>query len=147
MGSKVVLFFCSRFMNVVIDTNLIIAAYYNKRSHSARILELARRGQINVLWSAPVFAEAKHILDNIKADNNFRLSLLSIYKESRKVTKPQKVLGAIANDPSDNKLVGCALAGASYIITSDRHLLDVGEFGGVKMVRPADFLEKLKKKR
>lgn len=132
-------------MNVVIDTNLIIAAYYNKHSHSAQILDWARRGRINVLWSEPVLAEAKYILKNIKANNNFRLSLLSIYKESHKVTKPQKVLGAIANDPGDNKLVGCALAGADYIITSDRHLLDVGEFKGVKMMRPADFLKKLKK--
>jgi len=132
-------------MNVVIDTNLIIAAYYNKHSHSAKILDWARRGRLNVLWSEPVLAEAKYILNNIKADNNFRLSLLSIYKESRKVTKPPKVLGAIANDPSDNKLVGCALAGADYIITSDRHLLAVGEFKGVKMVRPGEFLKELKK--
>jgi len=131
-------------LNVVLDTNLIIAAYYNRRSASAQILDLARNGKINVLWSEKVFEEAKFILDKIKAGVEFRKSLLSIYKESRKVIKPERDIDVIEDDPSDNKLIGCAVKGASYIISNDHHLLDIGEYKGIKMVRPQAFLRELK---
>ena len=130
-------------VNVVLDTNLIIAAYYNRRSASAKILDLARNGKINVLWSEKVFEEAKFILDKIKAGVKFRRSLLSIYKESRKIIKPERGITIISDDPSDNKLIGCAVKGASFIISNDHHLLDIGEFRGVKMVTPQNFLKKL----
>jgi len=131
-------------VNVVLDTNLIIAAYYNRRSASAKILDLARNGKINVLWSEKVFEEAKFILDKIKAGLDFRKSLLSIYKESRKVIKPERDITVISDDPSDNKLIGCAVKGASYIISNDHHLLDLGEYRGIKMVKPESFLRELK---
>ncbi|MFC1721807.1 putative toxin-antitoxin system toxin component, PIN family [Patescibacteria group bacterium] len=131
-------------VNVVIDTNLIIAAYYNKRSDSAKVLDLARNEEINVIWSEPLLREAKKILDNIKASNEYRRSLLSIFKESHKVLKPENADGVVPDDPSDNKLIGCALKGASYIVSSDHHLLDLKEYKGIKMVKPGEFLRELK---
>jgi uncharacterized protein len=51
-------------------------------------------------------------------------------------------IDAIAEDPSDNRILECAVASRSeYLVTGDNHLLRLGRFGGTKIVKPADFLE------
>jgi putative PIN family toxin of toxin-antitoxin system len=55
----------------------------------------------------------------------------------------------ICSDPDDDKFVHCALAaGATHIISGDRHLLEVSGYSGVQVIRPREFTEKyLKEKR
>src|SRR6202040_2508092 len=44
-------------------------------------------------------------------------------------------------DPTDNRIIECALAGKSdYIVTGGRHLLDLRQVGEIKIMKPADFL-------
>lgn len=50
---------------VVIDTNLLVAAFFNKKSCSFKILEMAKENKINVLFSNNIENEAKLILGNI----------------------------------------------------------------------------------
>lgn len=44
---------------VIIDTNLLIAAYFNKRSASFKILEKAREGEIKILWTESIKKEGE----------------------------------------------------------------------------------------
>jgi hypothetical protein len=48
--------------------------------------------------------------------------------------------GAVAADPTDDKIVAAALeAGAGYIISEDKHLLDLGEYRGIKIMSRDEF--------
>jgi predicted nucleic acid-binding protein len=48
----------------------------------------------------------------------------------------------MTKDPSDSKFLECAVEGnADFIITGDRHLLDLGKFEEIKIVIPAEFLK------
>jgi len=50
-----------------------------------------------------------------------------------------------AADPGDDKVVAAALAGrVDFLVTLDRHLLDLAGLPGVLVVRPGDFLRKLR---
>lgn len=51
-------------------------------------------------------------------------------------------LTGIVPDPDDHKVLECAVVGgATHIITGDRrHLLPLGSYQGVAIVRAADFL-------
>ena len=50
---------------------------------------------------------------------------------------------AIEADPTDNIFLECAVDGkADYIISGDRHLLALGSFRGIPIVRAKDFLVK-----
>ena len=41
----------------------------------------------------------------------------------------------IKEDPDDNLILATAVGGrANYIVSGDRHLLDLGEFRGIKIV-------------
>jgi putative PIN family toxin of toxin-antitoxin system len=49
---------------------------------------------------------------------------------------------SICEDPDDDKFIECAIAGKCNIIVSgDRHLLKLGEYKGVKILKPRDFVE------
>jgi predicted nucleic acid-binding protein len=50
----------------------------------------------------------------------------------------------ITDDVSDNHILACALAGrADFIISGDRHLLNLKEYEGIVIERPVDFLRTL----
>jgi len=50
----------------------------------------------------------------------------------------------VKKDPSDNKILECALeAKTSFIISGDKHLLEIRECKGIKIVTPKEFLTKI----
>jgi hypothetical protein len=56
-----------------------------------------------------------------------------------KPTMPLRVL----EDDADNRVLECAVEGrAGWIISGDHHLLSLGEFRGIPIVRVSDFLSK-----
>ncbi len=56
-------------------------------------------------------------------------------------------LRIIDRDPSDDKFIECTVAlKAAFIISGDRHLLDLGDYMGIKIVSPRDFLESFARK-
>jgi predicted nucleic acid-binding protein len=61
------------------------------------------------------------------------------------VTDSLYVVRHIREDPSDDIFLAAALEGQAHcIVTLDRHLLDVGRYHDVDIVRPADFLRRLR---
>ena len=49
----------------------------------------------------------------------------------------------ITDDPDDNRILECAVAaGSDIIVTFDKDLLRLGEYGGIEIVRADDFLQR-----
>jgi putative PIN family toxin of toxin-antitoxin system len=58
------------------------------------------------------------------------------------VVDPDFELNAVPDDPDDNRVLECALAGkADYIVSGDRHLLRIASFEGIAIVTVRRFLE------
>jgi putative PIN family toxin of toxin-antitoxin system len=56
---------------------------------------------------------------------------------------PEETVNGIVGDADDNAVLECALAfEADFIITGDRHLLDVRRFRGIEIMTPSEFLDK-----
>jgi len=56
---------------------------------------------------------------------------------------PTKPVNAIAADPDDNMILECAIeAGSDFIITADNHLLRLGQYEGIPIMRPEGFLKR-----
>jgi len=54
-----------------------------------------------------------------------------------------RVEGACA-DPDDGKFLAAAIeGGAHYVVSGDRHLLDLRQYRGVEIIRPVEFLARL----
>jgi len=128
-------------MKVVLDTNLFIAAYFNRRSASAKINESARKGRVRLVWSEPIKKEMDLILGNVRAKSSFIEKVSEVLEKGTKVS-PRKQLRVVKDDPEDDKLLECAQEGkADYLVTNDHHLLEIGEFKSTKIIRPTEFLK------
>jgi hypothetical protein len=125
---------------VVIDTNAFIAAYYNPNSASAHIIGLCCAGKCQAVFSPRLRKEIELILKQVKARKEFRAKVREFFKGARMVKITQEI-PLVMEDPDDNKFLNCALQGkADYLVTSDRHLLKLGEYLGTKICKPSQFL-------
>lgn len=75
--------------------------------------------------------------------DGYRLHLAAL--ELRKlahVVVPTQPLN-ITDDPDDNRILECAVAaGSDIIVTFDKDLLRLGEYGGIEIVPADDFLQR-----
>ena len=70
-----------------------------------------------------------------------RIRRRSVAGVANRVT-PAQTLDVIEEDPDDNRILECAIeAGSDYIVTSDKDLLRLGEYGQIKIVTAAAFLK------
>lgn len=128
-------------LKVVLDTNVFIAAYFNRKSASARIIDLCLENKHKLIFSPRLRKEVKLILKNVRAERGFHERIRSLFMNASKVKPIQKVF-MVKEDPEDNKFLECALEGeADYLITSDRHLLELEEFAQTKICKPTQFLK------
>lgn len=57
------------------------------------------------------------------------------------IIDPTERLNVVKDDPDDNKVLECAIAGkVDFIVSSDNHLLKLKEFKKIKLVTPSEFL-------
>jgi hypothetical protein len=60
---------------------------------------------------------------------------------------PAQKFDAVREDPADNRILECAVeANSEYLVTRDHHLLKLKSFGGVRMIKVADFLNAVRTK-
>lgn len=128
--------------SVVFDTNVLLSALLSLQGTPFRCLALARLGHITSVTCQEILDEFAAKLEQKFAytPTQTQLAVAEIQQWSRLVALTQRVQ-VVANDPADNKIIECALAGAAtYIVTGDRrHLLPLGSYQGIRILSPADF--------
>jgi predicted nucleic acid-binding protein len=74
------------------------------------------------------------------SDDDLRDAEAAISAASYRVA-PTETLDVVEADPTDNRIVECAVASSSEtIVSGDRHLLALGQFRGISVIRVGDFL-------
>jgi len=72
------------------------------------------------------------------ANVNRYIAVIRSFSEAVAITGQLRV---VVDDPDDDKVIECALVGkADYIVTGDRHLLALGQYNGISIVKAAQFL-------
>jgi len=124
---------------IILDTNVYISAYFNPLSDSNRILRWIEEGSAELLISDSIRKENLFILKRIPVISKaylFRID--SIIKLATRID-PEEKISLIQDDPDDNKFLEIARLG-DYIISNDRHLLNIGLFHGCKVVTSGRFV-------
>jgi hypothetical protein len=69
-------------------------------------------------------------------------ALLAALLAKAEVMPGQLRLPGVTRDPKDDAVVACALEGrADYIVSGDQDMLVLGEYEGVQVVAPRQFVE------
>jgi len=132
---------------IVVDTNVIMGGLINPSKASGRIIRIWLEGKVDVVVSPALLEEYLHIFNRMQfgpkeavARRQEAMQKLLCHKNVALV-QPEFRLEAVKEDPSDNRLIECAVSGrADFIISQDRHLLAIGEYSGIKILRAQAFL-------
>jgi putative PIN family toxin of toxin-antitoxin system len=139
---------------VVLDANIFVSALLVSDSNAAKILDLARAGELELLISPGILEEIARVLQYPKLKKRHRRTprelraFLKEFAEFATVVAGESKIEAVKADPDDDKYLACAVEGqADFIISGDRHLTDLGVFRGIRIVSPGEFLELVGKER
>jgi putative PIN family toxin of toxin-antitoxin system len=111
-----------------------------------RFLEAAQEGGFQLVISDAILEEIGKVLRGDK----FRWPEAEIAKAQRTIARfteraePTETLRVVTADPDDNRILECAAAGrADYIVSGDKHLLRLKQYGNAPVVKVADFMRRL----
>ena len=127
-------------MVVTFDTNVLLSATVWDGGVAQKLLfDLIRQG-IKIYSTTEILSEYQEIL---KRDFDFSDTEVSeiMGKVLAFVTlvSPQTKIKAVKNDPDDDVIIECAFESESkYIITYDKHLLNLKEFRGIRIIKPEE---------
>lgn len=136
---------------VVLDTNVFISASFIKISPIPNQIYQALKNQRFILVTSPSIIE--EIDDVLNRDYIIKHTSMTIKQRKRFIQEVinfsllvsgNSSLQVIKADPDDDKFLHAAIEGnADCIVSGDRHLLDLKEYEGIKMLTPKEFLQLL----
>jgi putative PIN family toxin of toxin-antitoxin system len=130
---------------VVADSNIFVSAI-RFGGRPAVFLQAAEDGLFVLVVSETILAEVGEVLSRKFewSDDRVAVSLRRI-RAITSVIAPDLALTA-CEDPDDDRILEAAVAGnAKYIVSGDKHLLRMGSFRGIEIVRVRDFWECLRR--
>ena len=128
-------------MRVVLDTNILISAYWTPDGLESQTVQLALAGTITACVSLAVWAEYRDVLfrDKFASIRGRAEELLAKLEACAVQVEPRETVSA-AIDEDDNRFLECAVAaGAAYLITGNlKHYPAV--WGSTQIVNARGFL-------
>jgi uncharacterized protein len=124
-------------MRFVFDTNVIIDAFDDSYSASAKLIDAVIAGKAQAVTTHRVRREYQTILRRLIKDPAYK-NRIQDFLDAAQDTAAQHV-DVVIDDREDEKILAAAVGGkADAIVTSDHHLLDIGEVEGIAIITPVE---------
>lgn len=127
---------------VTVDSNIWVSAFHFG-GIPRQLIEMGDGGLIRIDVSDEIVEEVLRVL-RLKfewPEEPLQEAKSQMEAISHKV-KPEVTLDVVKDDTSDNRILECADAGNSdFIVTGDKHLLRLGRFEDIPIIRAAAFLQ------
>lgn len=138
-------------LRVVFDTVVFIRSLINPHSTYGDLV-FAYYRRYRLFLSRPVLTEILEVLRRPELTRKYRRlreldtrRVIDILKQAEVVNVGE--IPTVSRDPKDDKFLATArAAGAQYLVSEDKDLLDLEEYEGVKIVDVATFLRILKQR-
>lgn len=139
-------------MRTVLDSSVLVAALVtpNPASASRIILAAAAAGAVRLVVSDALEEEYRRAVAypqvvRYSAKVNRQAFVSTVVAVADRVLAGE-AKGRVARDPADDMVLAAAIGGrADWVVSLDRHLLDLAEVEGVRILRPGDFLVELRR--
>jgi uncharacterized protein len=127
---------------VILNTNVFVAAGFEPKTASARLLEALRQGRCRMMWHRTTRRETERVLRRIPPLDWQRFAPLFRPEWEHRAELDLTPFGAI-EDPDDRKFAALAAATQSVLISNDDHLLARRDELPVPILKPAELLTEL----
>jgi putative PIN family toxin of toxin-antitoxin system len=136
-----------RELKVVLDANVWISALL-WGGKPAEIVKVAGDRQFVIFLSEEIVREISQVLTYpriVKMYQPAGLGYEDLIEEVLKIGKFVQVtekVSAVVSHPADDKFIDCALAaGAGYLVSGDKHLLNLGSYKKIRILSVNEFLQ------
>ncbi len=133
-------------MKVVFDANVFVSGL-SRRNFSAPtvLMDMWKLGTFEVVVSQHILSKVekawrKPYFRTFLTVEEIASILAEVSGLTRVVTPAEDVHGVAEDDEDDLVLATAVAARADYLVTGDKYLLRIGEFRGIPIVSPRDFL-------
>jgi len=132
-------------MIIVLDTNVIISALLSPSGPPAEIIDHWQADHFDVVTSPPLLGELERALQYPRVKKYLKKSpdevaaFTARLRRMATVVEPRFTLDVIEDDRADTRALERA-GGASYIVSGNKHLLNLKEYREIVMLSPAEFL-------
>lgn len=136
-------------MNIVLDTNVLVAGLLSPFGPCAEIVRMVSSGELVLFFDARILAEYSEVLrrPKFKFDKE-RVDATLDYIEHSGLTIASSPLLQSLQDPDDEPFLEVAIAGkATCLVTGNQAHFPVKFCQGVKVFSPGEFKSFYKKKR
>lgn len=134
-------------LRIVLDTNVLISGLLHA-GKSKELVDEALEGRVLILCSRQILSEFERVIsrEKFKLTKKQQLTIFQFVNRLPRHVKVRSRFKVIKEDLTDNMILNCAYDGrADYIVSGDKHLLNLKEFKGVKILSVAGILEILTK--
>ena len=131
-------------MRVVLDTNVIVAAFA-ARGLCAEVFEVCITGH-TLVASEYILAEVgSTLLTKVKLPRQIVRDVIDYLRDTTEIVEPDLINSSICRDKDDLPIIGTATKGnASCIVTGDADLLSLKSCLGIDVITPRDFWDRLR---
>jgi len=130
-------------MRVVLDTNVIVAAFATKGLCSD-IFEICLLDH-SIIISEYILLEVKEkLIEKIHLTQSSVNDIVSYLRNQAEVVMPEELHESVCRDKDDINIIGTALSGdARFIITGDEDLLSLKKYKNIEILTPREFWSRL----
>jgi uncharacterized protein len=132
-------------LSVVLDTNVYVSIFTHPERPIFQVWTHAVRNLYDLIVSPVIVAEfARVSRRDFHWDEKKVHFYVRLINKTGKVVAPKSIPDVIKEDPDDNHILACALAGkANLIVSRDLDLLRLKQYEGIGIMSPIDFLHTL----
>ena len=134
-------------MRVVFDTNIVVSSSLSPKGIRAGLIQKWKDNNFDLVVSEAILKEYKKALSYQDVSKKHQMSVKEInqlirnFRKFALVVSPKTKIKVIKDDPDDNKFLESAEEGrAEIIVGADKHLLDLSEYQGIKILSATEFL-------
>jgi uncharacterized protein len=128
---------------IVLDTNVVVSGILRPFGKPAMILRLVAAGRIRCAYDLRLLTEYRNVLDRPKFGfSKTQVNAFLAQMEEEGLLVAAGPLSTRLPDPDDEPFLEVALAArAEVLVTGNKRHFPRGEYGGVKIDSPGEFLE------
>lgn len=138
-------------IRVTPDTNVLVSGVLTRHGPAGAVVAAWAEGTIDLVVGEQILREFKRVLVRPRIRERYHVSsdtadaIAGVLREFCVMADAGDVPRVVARDPDDDIILAYALSGnADYVVTRDDDLLALGEYRGIPILTPEQFLAVLR---